>query len=132
MARNITFENKDFLVIPDEDKKFTIYVLEDFKAGNYKEFYIKQTGIYFFLNISTVKLPNGFWAYGFQSNILELSNQKVHGTEINDFKTELDALQNCLKNFYNYGISNYKYGFHILEMFEKYVYPKSLFDTVAD
>ncbi|MBE7691162.1 hypothetical protein [Tenacibaculum piscium] len=130
MAKNITFENKDFSIIPDDDKEHIIYVLDDFRSGNYKEFYIRETGVFYFLYISTVKMPNGFWAYGFESNILELSNQKVHGTEINNFKTELQALQHCLKNFFNYGTSIYRYGFPILEKFEKYVNPKSLFDCV--
>ncbi len=127
MAEIITFENKKFSIIPDNDAKFTVYVLEDFKLGNHKEFYIRETGVYFYLYISTVKMPNGFWACGFESNILELSNQKVHGTAMDGFNTELEALQNCLNKFIKYGVTAYKYGLPILEQFDKYVNPKTLF-----
>ena len=128
MAKNITFENKDFSIIPDDDKEHIIYVLVDFRSGNYKEFYIRETGIFYFLYVSTVKMPNGFWAYGFESNILELSNQKVHGTAMDGFNTELEALRDCLNKFIKYGVTAYKYGLPILEQFDKYVNPKTLFE----
>ena len=128
MAEIIIFENNKFAVIPDEDENYTVYVLKNFKNGNYKEFFIRETGIYFFLYVSTIKLPNGFWAYGFESNVLESSNQKVHGTAIDGFKTELEALQNCLNYFIKYGVCNYNYGVNILTEFDKYVNPKTLFD----
>ncbi|SOU86476.1 hypothetical protein TDCHD05_180010 [Tenacibaculum dicentrarchi] len=128
MSKIVNFENKKFAVIPDEDEKYIIYVLQEFKSGNYKEFFFRQTGVYFFLYVSTVKMPNGLWAYGFESNILELSNQKVYGTAVDGFKTELQALQNCLIKFVKYGLCNRKYGFTILSKFDKFVNPKTLFD----
>ena len=131
MSEIITFENQKFIVIPDDDKDYIIYVLEDFDSGKQKMFEINNDKVYYFLQVSTIKLPNGFWGYGYKSNFLYFDNKPVSGSGINCFISELHALRGCLSYISKSGMANAFYGKQILENFEKFVNPQTLFHNVC-
>lgn len=131
MSEIITFENEKFIIIPDDDKDYIIYVLENFESGKHKIFEINNDKVYYYLHVSTIKLPNGFWGFGYKSNFLYFDNKPVSGAGINGFTSELEALHGCLTYILKSRLTNVFYGKQILEDFEKFVNPKTLFDNIS-
>lgn len=126
MAEVQVYKNKKFLVIQDQDPDYVIYVLEKFEESQIVEFKSEN----FFLRIGTVQLPNGCFAYGFQSNVIHNENQQVNGSLINSRKTE--SLFDAGKEAYKYlkkhaRFSNSHHAVKIFTDLERYYNPSTLF-----
>ena len=131
MSKTIKFENSDFIVIPDIDKDYIIYILQNFESGMLHNFEINSDKAYFFLTVSTIKLPNGYFGYGYKSNFLQFDNKPVFGSALNPFNTALQALKGCLSDVKKSPINNYFFGNQILDKFEKFINPQTLFDEIC-
>lgn len=126
MATELFFENKKFLVIPDDDEKYIIYVLPDFSLSNFVVFKADDNDR-FFLKIGTVKLPCNSYGYGYESNFLHCENKIISGGLLNCYKTETEALYDLCNYINKYGTHRCFYGKEIIEKLNNYINPKSLF-----
>lgn len=130
MRETLFFNKNNFIVIPDESENYVIYLLDKFDNGNQNIFEVNNETVYYYLKISTVELPNNFWGYGYKSNILNYEDRPVFGAKINNYRSELEALQACLSYIKRSPLTNDFYGKKILLKFENFINPKNLFDNI--
>lgn len=122
----VIFENKTFrhCIDPDGDVKFDTWVL--YSSGNILKF--EKDG--FWVDIITVKFPNGFYGFGYSGNALhEPERCYCKGAlDSRTFKTEFEA-QCAAINYilkFNQIVSGWNQHFIKLKM-KDFINPKTLF-----
>ena len=123
MAEEIIHNDKTFILIPDQDIKFNIYI--DNNPDQCLEFQHQH----FYIKIYSSLFPTEHYGYGIDSNLG--INEKTHCTfqrEFDSHHTARLAAYRYIKDNYLFCHGRFTYWGDMIQLINRHFEPKSLFD----